>query len=150
MTHPSAYTVALLAQIVTLAFLSHGVARIFVLDSIGIKVHGWLMHRGWIATYVSTEGVATEAKAPPQGQTLTTVRDRPSTEYVVLGVHVHSPWPISLRFMWHLLSCIHCTGWWTSATAWSLVNGFHPTTLSWWMGAFAVRGVQSVIGAKLA
>lgn len=144
-----------LILVVLLAFLSYGTARILASDAPGDVIRKVLEGRGWVKSWVSqASGVVFDQLPEGEGYVTRFVKRR--SEFRLGGIAVGSPIPMIARFGYKLTDCPFCVGFHTSWIAWSLANDrFDPlpgvapahSVLSWWVGVFVVRGVQSFLVA---
>lgn len=149
-THFAGLDVRMLIAAVLLAFLAYGTSRVLVSDGPGVWIRkrvlepvGW--SSGWasLATGVEYDSLSDEDDRSAFRRTF---KER-KHEFKVGNFGVSSPFPAVARFVYKLTECPFCVGFHASWIGWSIVFGFHPLTLAWWVGVFIVRGLQSFLQA---
>lgn len=144
LTRLDGFTLQAVVAAVLLGVLAFGTARILASDGPGTLLRKWLEPLGWSKAWVSGATGVVHDEAPAEGTLGYGERYTPRrSEFRLGGFAVWSPAPAVARFLYKLSECPFCVGFHTSWIAWSIVCGFRPWTLSWWVGVFVVRGVQA-------
>lgn len=124
----------ILVTVVIVALCAHRLARVVAVDSITDPARDWIYARAFTQPQPEPwpPGATDEDDARLEGWVPAPPARRQSR-----------PW----AWVYGLVSCPHCAGWWLSLGLWWGWNGYEGSR-QWWISAAAVAGLQSVISAK--
>lgn len=126
-----------LVAVVIVALAAHRIARAVAVDTISDRVRGFVYERAFRVPQleeverVDWDDVARGVVAPPE-------------ERIAPAVQTKS---VVWAYIYGLLSCPHCAGFWLSLAGWVLFAGWHPGRV-WFVEMVAVAGAQSIMSAK--
>jgi hypothetical protein len=131
---------ATLVAIVVVALAAYRVARAISVDTISDRPRGWVYERAfrvpalepietttWDDEVLVARGIipAPEERVAPAVQTIS------------------QPW----AYVYGLLSCPFCSGFWVSLAGWVVYAGWHPSR-QWFVHAVAAAGAQAIFAAR--
>lgn len=140
-----------LAAIVIVALAAYRLAAVIALDTISEPFRVWVYEQGHNALpEFVLEDVAEEAPGEISASVLDAYRPQTFEVQGVLEERKRGVYASGWHWLYGLISCPFCCGWWLSLAGWWAYTGQFLSSRQWAVQAIAVAGVQAAIPSNRA